>query len=91
MYSDTEARYKLLSEEIDQLKSIRGQITDQLAEMLLTDQQSKVSSDSFMLTRVERQGSIDFNKMVEDGVISNEVLEKYRKAPVQSNRLTLKV
>lgn len=90
MYSDTEARYKLLSEEIDQLKNIRGQITDQLAEMLLTKQQSKVSSDSFMLTRVERQGSIDFNKMVEDGVISNEVLEKYRKAPVLSNRLTLK-
>ena len=69
---------------------MRSQIIDQLSEQLLTESQTRISNDQFTLTRSEREGSVDWEALVSDGIISSEVLAKYRKKSSFTTRLTLK-
>ena len=79
-----------LTEKLNELKSVRSQIIDQLSEQLLTESQTRISNDQFTLTRSEREGSVDWEALVADGIISSEVLAKYRKKSSFTTRLTLK-
>ena len=90
IYRQSEKSYLELTEKLNELKSVRSQIIDQLSEQLLTESQTRISNDQFTLTRSEREGSVDWEALVEDGIISSEVLAKYRKKSSFTTRLTLK-
>lgn len=90
IYRRHEKEYNELSERLDKIKAIRSQVIGFLDTMLLTENQTRVTTDSFTLTKSFREGSIDWKRLVADKVISEEVLEKYRKAATSSCRLTLK-
>ncbi len=88
-YKKTEDEFKRLSDRLTELKSTRNQVKDALTAKLLADNDS-VTNELFTLTRSWREGSIDYNLLVEKGVISAEALETYRKPSVPSVRLTVK-
>ena len=90
IYRQTEKTYIELTENLNGIKYVRSQIIDQLSEQLLTESQTRISNDQFTLTRSEREGSVDWEALVEDGIISSEVLAKYRKKSSFTTRLTLK-
>ena len=90
IYRQSEKSYLELTEKLNELKSVRSQIIDQLSEQLLTESQTRISNDQFTLTRSEREGSVDWEALVADGIISSEVLAKYRKKSSFTTRLTLK-
>ena len=90
IYRQSEKSYLELTEKLNELKSVRSQIIDQLSEQLLTESQTRISNDQFTLTRSEREGSVDWEALVSDGIISSEVLAKYRKKSSFTTRLTLK-
>lgn len=90
IYRQSEKSYLELTEKLNELKSVRSQIIDQLSDQLLTESQTRISNDQFTLTRSEREGSVDWEALVSDGIISSEVLAKYRKKSSFTTRLTLK-
>lgn len=90
IYRRHENEYNELSERLDKIKAIRSQVIGFLDTMLLTENQTRVTTDSFTLTKSFREGSIDWKRLIADKVISEEVLEQYRKPATASCRLTLK-
>ena len=88
-YKLAELELKQLQEKIDLLKSIKKEVVDSLSSKLLTGNITKIKSSLFSLTKIEKKGVIDMDRMVADGVIPTETLEKYRKAGSTSYRLTL--
>lgn len=90
MYRQTEERYNALSDEYEQWKSLRNNIKDKLESLLLNETRTRVSTDQFTLSRTFREGGIDYARLIKDNVISEEVLNRYRKHPTSTTRLTLK-
>ena len=88
-YKLAELELKQLQEKIDLLKSIKKEVIDSLSSKLLTGNITKIKSSLFSLTKIEKKGVVDMDRMVADGIIPTETLEKYRKPGSTSYRLTL--
>lgn len=88
-YRAVEEHYSQLQAEMDALKKRKSSIVSQLAENLFKGNESKVRGDGFALTRYERKGSVDVDRLISEGKISRELAEQYRKASSFSTRLTL--
>lgn len=90
IYRKYEGEYNQLSERLSEINSVRSKVKDLLEQELLSDKITRVSNDSFTLTRTYREGSIDWKRMLADKVISEEVLSSYKRAGTATTRLTLK-
>ena len=90
IYRKYEGEYDELSEKLEKIKAIRSQVIGFLDSMLLDENITRVSTDEFLLTKSFREGCIDWKRLIADKVISEEVLEQYRKPATASTRLTLK-
>ena len=88
-YRFIDLAYRQALETVNTLKVKRTALTDRLCSELLHDGIRSVQGEGFSLTRTERRGSFDVEKMIEDGIITAEQAEKYRKAASFTNRLTL--
>ena len=80
IYRKYEGEYNQLSERLSEINSVRSKVKDLLEQELLSDKITRVSNDSFTLTRTYREGSIDWKRMLADKVISEEVLSSYKRA-----------
>ena len=89
-YRNTENTYKELSANLDVLKKERQKVVNRLGQLLLTDNQTSVFTDDWMVTRSMRKGTVNWDGMIRDGVITEEILEKYRSSGSPYTRLTLK-
>ena len=85
-----ESQDKELSANLDVLKKARQKVVNRLGQLLLTDNQTSVYTDDWMITRSMRKGTVNWDGMIRDGVITEEILEKYRSSGNASTRLTLK-
>ena len=65
-------------------------MVNRLGQLLLTDNQTSVFTDDWMVTRSMRKGTVNWDGMIRDGVITEEILEKYRSSGSPYTRLTLK-
>ena len=90
IYRKHEKEYNELSERLEKIKAIRRQVIGFLDTMLLTENKTRVTTDSFTLTKSFRDGGYDMQRLIADKIISEDVLEKYRKPASSSCRLTLK-
>ena len=88
-YRFVDLAYRQALETVNTLKVKRTALTDMICSELLHDGIRSVQGQGFSLTRTERRGSVDVEKMIEDGIITAEQAEKYRKPASFSNRLTL--
>ena len=89
-YRNTESTYKELSANLDVLKKERQKVVNRLGQLLLTDNQTSVYTDDWMVTKSMRKGTVNWDGMIRDGVITEEILEKYRSSGSPYTRLTLK-
>ena len=89
-YRSSENTYKELSANLDVLKKARQKVVNRLGQLLLTDNQTSVYTDDWMITRSMRKGTVNWDGMIREGVITEEILEKYRSSGNASTRLTLK-
>ena len=88
-YRFVDTAYKQCLETLNTLKTKRSSLTDEISQELLSGDTNKVQGVGFSLARIERKGSFNVEKMIEDGIISQETADKYRKGSSFSTKLTI--
>ena len=92
-YREAEEQYQVAKTATDALKTLRNSITDKLVSYL-PDGISQLEGTDYVVSRVERRGSIDTQKLIDylvkNGLMTVDEIEQYRGKTSFTNSVKLK-